>query len=51
MTYRRLPDGETSDITQGRSYVDAEGVMADELNAFRRKVYADNDQLNEVPAS
>lgn len=41
MTYRRLPDGETSDVTQGRRYVDAQGVMADELNAFRRKVRGD----------
>ncbi|CAI7645068.1 unnamed protein product [Penicillium manginii] len=51
MTYRRLPDGETSDITQGRSYVDAQGVMADELNAFRRKVHADNDPLNGIVTS
>jgi hypothetical protein len=38
MIYRRLPDGETSDITLGRSKTDGEGVSADDLNAFRVKV-------------
>lgn len=38
MTYRRLPDGEVSDISKGRSKVDERGIYADELNSFRRKV-------------
>lgn len=38
MTYRRLPDGEVCDITQGRSKADDRGISADELNEFRRKV-------------
>jgi hypothetical protein len=38
MIYRRLPEGETSDIRYGRSKTDGEGVSADDLNAFRVKV-------------
>lgn len=38
MTYRRLPDGEVSDISKGRSKADERGISADELNRFRRKV-------------
>jgi tRNA (guanine10-N2)-methyltransferase len=38
ITYRRLPEGETSDVSIGRRKADAEGMHADELNAFRRKV-------------
>ncbi|KAJ5221714.1 tRNA (guanine(10)-N2)-methyltransferase [Penicillium citrinum] len=38
ITYRRLPVGETSDTSQGRNIVDPQGVSADELNSFRRKV-------------
>jgi hypothetical protein len=38
MIYRRLPEGETSDVTLGRSKTDGEGVSADDLNAFRVKV-------------
>lgn len=40
MTYRRLPDGEVSDISKGRSKADERGIAADELNEFRRKVCA-----------
>ncbi|EAW10642.1 tRNA (guanine-N2-)-methyltransferase [Aspergillus clavatus NRRL 1] len=39
ITYRRLPEGETSDVSLGRRKGDAEGVYADDLNAFRRKVH------------
>lgn len=39
MVYRRLPEGEMSDVTLGRSKTDGEGVSADDLNAFRVKVY------------
>lgn len=38
ITYRRLPEGEFSDVTLGRRKGDAEGINADELNEFRRKV-------------
>lgn len=38
ITYRRLPEGETSDVSVGRRKADSEGIYADELNAFRRKV-------------
>lgn len=38
MVYRRLPEGEMSDVTLGRSKTDGEGVSADDLNAFRVKV-------------
>lgn len=38
MIYRRLPEGETSDVTHGRSKTDGQGVSADDLNAFRVKV-------------
>ncbi|KAF9887812.1 hypothetical protein FE257_009618 [Aspergillus nanangensis] len=37
IVYRRLPEGETSDISLARRKADAEGVNADELNAFRKK--------------
>ncbi|KAJ5324512.1 tRNA (guanine(10)-N2)-methyltransferase [Penicillium atrosanguineum] len=40
MTYRRLPEGEVSDISKGRSNADQRGITADELNGFRRKVCA-----------
>jgi hypothetical protein len=39
MTYRRLPEGEVSDISQGRTKVDNSGVTASEVNEFRRKVF------------
>ncbi|KAJ5632614.1 tRNA (guanine(10)-N2)-methyltransferase [Penicillium lividum] len=39
MTYRRLPEGEVSDTSQGRSKVDNCGVTASEVNAFRRTVF------------
>lgn len=48
ITYRRLPDGQVSDITEGRKVADAQGVKADELNAFRRKVDTDNHEPNEA---
>lgn len=38
ITYRRLPEGEFSDITFRRQKDDEQGVNADELNEFRRKV-------------
>ncbi|KAJ5168273.1 tRNA (guanine(10)-N2)-methyltransferase [Penicillium canariense] len=37
MIYRRLPEGQTSDVTLGRIKADGEGVSADDLNAFRVK--------------
>ncbi|KAI3222270.1 hypothetical protein DTO012A9_10046 [Penicillium roqueforti] len=36
ITYRRLPEGELSDITLARKKIDDEGTTADDLNAFRR---------------
>ncbi|KAJ5089496.1 tRNA (guanine(10)-N2)-methyltransferase [Penicillium argentinense] len=42
MTYRRLPEGELSDTTQGRDKTDARGICADELNSFRRKYFTRN---------
>lgn len=39
MTYRRLPEGEVSDTSQGRTKVDKTGITASEVNEFRRKVY------------
>ncbi|RHZ68550.1 uncharacterized protein CDV56_109664 [Aspergillus thermomutatus] len=42
ITYRRLPEGETSDVSVGRRKADAEGMYADELNAFRRKYFMKN---------
>ncbi|KAJ6129702.1 tRNA (guanine(10)-N2)-methyltransferase [Penicillium capsulatum] len=42
MTYRRLPDGQISDITQGRSKADQQGSSADDLNEFRRKYLTRN---------
>jgi len=33
-----LPEGQVSDISLGRQKDDAQGVYADELNEFRRKV-------------
>ena len=39
MTYRRLPEGEVSDTTQGRSKADEPGNYADDLNEFRRQVH------------
>ena len=38
MTYRRLPEGQYSDVSMGRQKGDSEGISADDLNAFRRKV-------------
>ena len=38
ITYRRLPEGELSDISKGRTVEDDRGVSASELNTFRRKV-------------
>ncbi|BDD58459.1 hypothetical protein MPDQ_003412 [Monascus purpureus] len=40
ITYRRLPEGEFSDITFRRQKGDEQGVNADELNEFRRKYFA-----------
>jgi tRNA (guanine10-N2)-methyltransferase len=42
MTYRRLPDGQVSDISKGRTKADQRGITADELNEFRRKVCPDS---------
>ncbi|KAJ5570159.1 RNA methylase family protein [Penicillium hispanicum] len=42
ITYRRLPEGEISDVSQARSKADAEGTNADELNEFRRKYIVRN---------
>ncbi|KAJ5899135.1 tRNA (guanine(10)-N2)-methyltransferase [Penicillium taxi] len=40
MTYRRLPEGEVSDISSGRIKSDDDsGVNADELNEFRRRYF------------
>lgn len=39
MTYRRLPEGEVSDTSQGRTKVDNTGITASEVNEFRRKVF------------
>ncbi|KAA8648606.1 tRNA (guanine-N2-)-methyltransferase [Aspergillus tanneri] len=39
ITYRRLPDGQISDISLGRRKDDDGGVSADDLNAFRRKYF------------
>ncbi|KAJ5476446.1 hypothetical protein N7475_002175 [Penicillium sp. IBT 31633x] len=36
ITYRRLPEGELSDITMARKKIDDQGYTADDLNAFRR---------------
>ncbi|KAJ5665969.1 uncharacterized protein N7477_008417 [Penicillium maclennaniae] len=47
MTYRRLPEGEASDISKGRSNADQRGITADELNGFRRKYLARNDTPDE----
>jgi hypothetical protein len=38
LTYRKLLDGEVSTSAPRRRKVDPDGVNADELNAFRRKV-------------
>ncbi|KAJ5892513.1 tRNA (guanine(10)-N2)-methyltransferase [Penicillium tannophilum] len=39
MTYRRLPEGEVSDTSQGRTKVDKTGITASEVNEFRRKYF------------
>ncbi|KAJ5280990.1 S-adenosyl-L-methionine-dependent methyltransferase [Penicillium angulare] len=39
ITYRRLPEGEFSDMSQARSKEDARGVSASEVNEFRRKYF------------
>jgi tRNA (guanine10-N2)-methyltransferase len=38
ITYRRLPEGEVSDVSLARSKADGMGMSADDLNEFRRKV-------------
>lgn len=38
ITYRRLPEGQVSDVSLGRQKGDDQGISADDLNAFRRKV-------------
>ena len=38
ITYRRLPEGELSDISLARKKIDDQGTSADDLNAFRRVV-------------
>lgn len=38
ITYQRLPEGQHSDVSSGRQKDDAEGVNANDLNGFRRKV-------------
>ncbi|KAL4892164.1 SIR2-domain-containing protein [Aspergillus ambiguus] len=38
ITYRRLPEGEVSDLSGARNKSDAQGSRADELNPFRKKV-------------
>lgn len=38
ITYRRLPEGELSDISLARKKMDDQGTSADDLNAFRRVV-------------
>lgn len=40
ITYRRLPEGQVSDVSLGRQKDDAQGIYADDLNEFRRKVRA-----------
>ncbi|KAE8151861.1 SIR2-domain-containing protein [Aspergillus avenaceus] len=37
ITYRRLPEGQVSDISKARQTDDSQGMSADDLNAFRRK--------------
>ena len=38
ITYRRLPEGELSDVALRRQKEDAQGSHASDLNEFRRKV-------------
>lgn len=38
ITYRRLPEGQVSDVSLARQKDDAQGTYADDLNSFRRKV-------------
>ncbi|KAE8375121.1 hypothetical protein BDV26DRAFT_283698 [Aspergillus bertholletiae] len=42
ITYRRLPEGQVSDISKARQKGDSEGISADDLNAFRRKYFTKN---------
>ncbi|KAF7118199.1 hypothetical protein CNMCM5793_007600 [Aspergillus hiratsukae] len=51
ITYRRLPEGETSDVSVGRRKADAEGMYADELNAFRRKYFMKNPNPKSKPGT
>ncbi|KAK1149395.1 NAD-dependent histone deacetylase sir2 [Aspergillus melleus] len=52
ITYRRLPEGQVSDVTLGRQKGDDQGVSADDLNAFRRKYFSRNHKSGtESPAS
>lgn len=41
ITYRRLPEGELSDVSMARKKMDDQGYTADDLNAFRRTVCGD----------
>ncbi|KAL4787258.1 hypothetical protein BJX76DRAFT_345739 [Aspergillus varians] len=54
ITYRRLPEGELSDVSSRRQIDDAAGVSADDLNAFRRIYFKKNPgpkQEKSSPAS
>lgn len=45
ITYRRLPEGELSDVSMARKKADDEGYSADDLNAFRRVVCTINGRI------
>ncbi|XHG01335.1 hypothetical protein AWENTII_004722 [Aspergillus wentii] len=50
ITYRRLPEGQVSDVSSRRQKNDDQGMYADELNAFRRK-YFTAKRLNKEPGN
>ncbi|KAE8396523.1 hypothetical protein BDV23DRAFT_189961 [Aspergillus alliaceus] len=51
ITYRRLPEGQVSDISMARKKDDSAGISADDLNAFRRKYFTKNASLKSEKAS
>ncbi|KAF7592761.1 hypothetical protein BBP40_012519 [Aspergillus hancockii] len=51
ITYRRLPEGQVSDISMARQKGDAEGISADDLNSFRRKYFMKNPDKKADKAS
>lgn len=51
ITYRRLPEGELSDVTLARKKIDDEGTTADDLNAFRRVVRIIWELMTYYPAN